>query len=284
LLKELAYINGDFMDLQKARIDALDRGFIFGDGLYEVVAVFEGKFYQMDEHLQRYQDGAREMLMENAPSPQELKEATRELKDKAELEKGIIYFQVTRGTAPRTHHFPSSSEPNVFMFVKEPPFPDAEKRKKGIKTIVVPDERWNRCHIKSINLLPNCFYKEKARQEGAFEAIQEHSVGITEGTSTNLFAVKDEVLLTAPSGNRILNGITRKTVLNLAEELGIQYEEKFMSKKELYCCDEVFLTSTINQVLPINQVDEITYPVDSFEITFKLQKALERHIDNNLKE
>ncbi len=278
MTQSLAYINNEIVKLEEAKIEALDRGFVFGDGLYEIVAVFVGKFYQLDEHLQRYWNGAQEIMIENAPQPQELKEKAKELLHKSNMKKGIIYFQVTRGAAPRTHHFPAASQPTVFMFAKEASFPDSEKRNKGVKTIIVPDERWKRCHIKSINLLPNCFYKEKARRAGAFEAIQEHDLGITEGTSTNLLAVKDGVIITAPAGPQILNGITRRTVLSLAEEMGVKIEEKFLTREELLNCDEVFITSTINQILPINQIDNTTYPVNRFDLTFVLQKALEKHI------
>ncbi|ACB84225.1 aminotransferase class IV [Natranaerobius thermophilus] len=277
----LAYVNGDFVELEKAKIDALDRGFIFGDGLYEVVAIFGGKMYQLDEHLQRYWDGAQEMMFENTPRPEDLKKAARELLQKTGIGEGIIYLEVTRGTAPRSHRFPQEPEPNVFMFAKEAQFPDGEKRTKGVKTILVPDERWNRCHVKSINLLPNCFYKEKAKRAGAYEAIQVHRLGITEGTSTNIYGVKDGVIYTAPAGPRILKGITRTTVLELAEQQGIEVVEKFMTTGELLSCDEVFLTSTTNKVLPINQVDQVTFPVDQYRVTFTLQEELEKHIIEN---
>ncbi len=276
--KSKAYLNGEFFELEEAKVDALDRGFIFGDGLYEVVGVFGGKVYQLDEHLERYWNGANEMLFENMPTPDHIKQAAKELLNKVEIGEGIIYLQVTRGTAPRTHHFPKSQAPNLFMFAKEASFPDSEKRNNGVKTIMVPDERWNRCHIKSINLLPNIFYKEKAKKAGAYEAIQVHRLGVTEGTSTNIFGVKDGIVYTAPTGPRILRGITRVTIFELAEELGIEIAEKFMSISELLNCDEVFLTSTTNKVVPINQIDNVSFSVPEYKVTFELQKALDQHI------
>ncbi len=281
MTKSLAYMNGEFVNLEDAKVDALDRGFIFGDGLYEVIAIIGGKMYQMDEHLQRYWNGAQEMLIENAPKPDELKQAARELLQKCKIGDGIIYLEVTRGTAPRTHHFPTTAQPNVFMFAKEVNFPDNEKRNNGVSAILVPDERWDRCHVKSINLLPNCFYKEKAKRAGVYEAIQVHRLGVTEGTSTNLYGVKDGIVYTAPAGPRILKGITRDTVLKLAKEQGIEVVEKFMTTSELFSCDEVFITSTTNKVVPLKQIDQVTYPVSEYRVTFTLQEELDKHILEN---
>lgn len=281
LTKSLAYLNGEFMNAEDAKVDALDRGFIFGDGLYEVAAIFGGKLYQLDEHLERYWNGAQEMLIENAPRPEELKKAAKELQQKCPVGDGIIYLEVTRGSAPRSHQFPKDPQPTVFMFIKEFNFPDSEKRNNGISVMLVPDERWNRCHVKSVNLLPNCFYKEKAKRAGVYEAVQVHQLGVTEGTSTNVYGVKDGVIYTAPATNRILKGITRDTVLELAEEQGIQVEEKFMTTSELCNCDEVFITSTTNKLLPVKQVDQVSYPVSEYRVTFTLMEELDRHILEN---
>ncbi|WP_158212301.1 aminotransferase class IV [Natranaerobius trueperi] len=279
--KPLAYVNGEFEDLENAKVDALDRGFIYGDGLYEVVAIYGGKLYQIDEHLERYKNGAEEMLFENYPAPEEIKKISHELLEKSGIKEGIIYLEVTRGTAPRKHSFPEPQKPNLFMFAKEAPRPDAEFKNNGIKTILVPDERWNRCNVKSINLLPNCFYKEKANREGAYEAIQVHRLGVTEGTSTNVFGVKDGVVYTAPTGQRILPGITRDTILKLADRIGIKVVEKFLSPEELYNCDEVFISSTTIKILPVKQIDQVTFPVSDYKTTFVLQEELEKYTLEN---
>ena len=285
LPQEPAYVNGELVDLKDARIEALDRGFIFGDGLYEVIPFFEGKFYLANEHLERYRQGAQEMLFENHPEPAELKEKAKQLLKKSGLKEGLAYLQVTRGAAPRIHHFPDNPRPNVFMFVQEFEFPGPEKMLHGVKTILVPDERWNRCNVKSVNLLPNCYYKEQARRQGAYEAVQVHpQVGVTEGTSSNVFGVKDGVIYTAPLGQRILRGITRDTVVELAEEEGLKLKERFMTTHDLYQCDELFLTSSACYALPINQVDQVEYSVSRYNITFQLQEALKRHIAENLEE
>jgi len=281
--QEMAYVNGNLVELKDAHINALDRGFIYGDGLYEVVAVYNGKLYQMDEHLERFQEGATEMLFENHPTSEELKEIAEELVESSKIKDGIVYLQVTRGVAPRMHSFPENPSPGVFMFVKPFSFPDTDKKFQGVKAILVPDERWNRCHVKSVNLLPNCFYKEQAKRRGAYEAIQVHpEVGVTEGTSCNVFGVKDGVVYTAPLGNRILRGITRCTVVDLAHEKGMTVKEEFMSASQLYRCHEVFLTSTTSQLLPVRQVDRVEYPVSRYQFTFTLQGALQQHIIENL--
>ncbi len=273
----LAYVNGEYVEASEAKIDALDRGHIFGDGLYEVISFKNGKLYQVDEHLERYRQGAKEMLFENHPTPWQLKEICQNLLDKSDIEKGIIYLQVTRGTAPRTHAFPKPADPNLFMFIQHMDDPEEEIKKNGISVTLVPDERWDRCYVKSLNLLPNCFYKEKARREGFFEAIQVSESKVTEGTSSNVFRIKDGVICTAPTGSRVLSGITRNTVVKLAIEEGIKVVEKFITVEELFDSDELFITSTVINVLPVKQVDTEKFPVSNYKTTFLLQQKLDEH-------
>ncbi|UMZ73674.1 aminotransferase class IV [Natranaerofaba carboxydovora] len=279
-MSALAYINGNYVDLSKAKVDALDRGHIYGDGLYEVIAIENGQLYQIDEHLERYEQGAKEMLYENHPSSSNLKEISQNLIDKSKINKGMIYLQVTRGTAPRAHAFPKPQKPNVFLFVKELADPNDTQKQDGVKTTLVPDERWNRCHVKSINLLPNCFYKEKARQEGYFEAIQVDNSKITEGTSTNVFGIKDGIIYTAPYGSKVLRGITRETILKLAKQENITVKENFITVENFLNCDEVFITSTTIKLLPVKQVDEVSFSVNEYETTFLLQEKLEEYIED----
>jgi len=279
MVQELAYINGKMVKLNEAKVDALDRGFIFGDGLYEVIAFYQGIPYQMEQHLERYLEGASEILLENHPSAGELKEIADRLLQKSSVKDGIIYLQVTRGAAPRAHQFPENPVPGVFMFVQEYRFRNLAEKTRGVKTILVPDERWGRCNIKSTNLLPNCIYKDQARRRGAFEAIQVHpEVGVTEGTSSNVFGIKEGAIITAPTGLKILPGITRSTVLELAREKGFIIREKFLTTDELLECDEVFLTSSTNQLLPVSQIDQVNYPVSRYSNSFTLQEALQQHI------
>lgn len=270
----VGYVNGEYVELFEAKVDALDRGYIFGDGIYEVIAIENGSLFQLEEHLERYEQGAKEMLFENYPSPAAIKNICLRLQEKNRIKKGIIYFQVTRGTSPRTHAFPKETSPNIFMFADKIDDPDEEKRTKGVKAILVPDERWDRCHVKSINLLPNCFYKEKAKRSGAFEAIQVCQYGVSEGTSTNVFGVKDNIIFTAPVGKKVLSGITRNTVLQLARENGLKVEEKFLSEEKLLDSDEIFITSTTIKLLPVKQINNVKFPVSRYEVTFLLQKKL----------
>ncbi len=277
----IAYINGEYHDLKKATVSALDRGFLFGDGIYEVILITNGKLYQFDEHVERYIDSVEGLMLDKYPNYKELRQISEELMERSQIKEGLIYLQVTRGSAPRQHNFPTDTEPTVFLYInrldKDPEM--EEKRSNGVKTILVPDERWDRCYIKTINLIPNCLNKEKAKKAGAFEAIQVHDeVGVTEGTSTSIFGIKDGVLYTAPEGKRVLPGVTRKTVLLLAEEAKIPYKEVYLSQKELLECDEVFLSSTNNKVLPINKIDTKVFEVSSYELTFKLQEKLDEYI------
>ena len=283
----IAYINGEYYNLEDAKVSTFDRGFLFGDGVYEVIYIKNGGIYQFDEHLDRYFDSAKGLMLESYPGYDELKELSEELMNKSDINEGLIYFQVTRGTAPRQHDFPKNADPTIFAYIIPTyvePEEEERRRTKGVKTILVPDERWDRCYIKTINLIPNCIYKEKAKQEGAFEAIQVHeTAGVTEGTSTSIFGIKDGILYTAPEGKRVLPGVTRKTVLMLAREVGIPYDEVFLTKEELLNCDEVFLSSTSCRVMPINQIDMMSFEVSKYEITFILQEKLDEYIEKNTK-
>lgn len=279
----LAYINGTFCSLEKAKVPALDRGFLFGDGVYEVICCYEGKPYQMKEHLQRYQRGVKELALWNAPSVEELQNLCSELLLKSGMQNGIIYLQVTRGAALRQHNFPAQINPTVFLYTAPPPFLSQEDKLFGVKTILVPDLRWNRCDIKTINLLPNCLAKEAAFKVGTYEAILfHHSLGITEGSSTSFFAVKGKTLWTAPNGPNILPGITRGTVINIAHDLGIRVIEEFLAPEHLSNFDEAFLTGTSINVVPIRQIDEIVFPVERYKLTRLLQNELELYIKNQI--
>ncbi|NLC12377.1 MAG: D-amino acid aminotransferase [Firmicutes bacterium] len=275
----LAYVNGEYCQPEEAVVPALDRGFIFGDGVYEVISCINGKLFLLEEHLERYTNGVKEIMIENAPSAAELAELCREIVARDGLKNGYVYVQVTRGAAPRVHHFPSAIKPTVFLFTAPAHPPSQEQKKNGVFTIMVPDERWDRCNVKSVNLLPNCLAKEKAKRAGAYEAIMvRKDVGVTEGSSSSVFAVIGETLYTSPNGPRILPGVTRNTVVKLARQLGIKVKEIFLSPEDFLKANEVFLTGTSFNVLPVKQIDQTRFPVENYRITFQLQDELERKI------
>jgi D-alanine transaminase len=252
----IVYLNGEYLPLDQATVPVEDRGFLFADGIYEVVRYYGGRPFQFNAHLRRLEHSAEGARLPLAPAVAELPDIMERLLAQNNLQDTNFYIQCTRGAArPRTHAFPAQPQP-LLLVMPQPLYalpPDA--RTEGVKAITVPDLRWGRCDIKSIMLLPNVMAKTQARDQGAFEAILVRDGIVTEGSSTNIFAVLDGMLATHPSGHNILGGITRQVVLSLAADLGLEVRESAFSQEQMYGAQEVFLTSTTAEVLPITQVD-----------------------------
>lgn len=250
-----AYVNGRYMDLHEACVPVEDRGFQFGDGVYETVRIYSGRAFSLDRHLDRFEESARALEIP-PPSRSEVEAILGELLARDGVQEGQFYIQLTRGRAPRAHGFPKEGQPTLVAYVQPVELPDPRLYQEGASAIVVPDLRWGLCHIKSTNLLANVLAKEKAHRAGAFEALQEREgFGITEGSSSNVFAVLDGVLRTAPEGPWILGGITREWVLRLAREQGIAVEERPFDRHQLERASEVFVTGTTTEIMPITRVD-----------------------------
>lgn len=250
------FVNGEWLAPGQARVSVEDRGFQFGDGVYEVVRVYRGKPFALRPHLLRLARSAREIELELPVPLEQLEEMVREAPARRGVEEATVYIQLTRGFAPRVHYFPEEAEPTLVVYASPVRRQPAALYEQGAAAIVLPDERWLRCDIKSVNLLPNALAKERARRAGALEALLwREGVGITEGSSSNVFAVRDGTLVTAPAGRYILRGITRDIVLELAREAGIPVQERFLSKEELLAADEVLVTSTTLEVMPIARID-----------------------------
>jgi len=252
----IVYLNGEYVPPEKALVSVEDRGFLFGDGIYEVVRYYDGRPFQLDGHLRRLEHSAEGARLPLAPAVANLPAIIERLMAENNLPDTCFYLQCTRGAArPRTHAFPAQPQPLLLVMpqalVTLPPNAHAD----GIKVITVPDLRWGRCDIKSTMLLPNVMAKTQAREQGAFEAILVRDGVVTEGSSTNTFAVLDGTLRTHPSGPHILGGITRQVVLGLASDLGLKVHESAFTVNELYGAQEAFLTSTTSEVLPITLVD-----------------------------
>lgn len=244
---------------EEASVSFQDRGFQLADGVYEVVRVYNGEPFALQPHLDRLARSAQEIELTLPQGLSFLADIVREAPGRRGLEEAQVYMQVSRGAAPRVHHFPENIEPTLTVYASPAPIQPPSAYEQGLKAIVVPDERWLRCDIKSVSLLPNALAKEKARRAGAVEALLEREgIGMTEGSSSNLFIVKDGRLVTAPHGRYILRGITRDIVLDLARSEGIAIEERFVSKEELLAADEVFATSTNIEVLPLTTIDTTT--------------------------
>jgi D-alanine transaminase len=252
----LAYLNGEYVPLADARVPIDDRGFLFADGVYEVARVYDGRIYRMDEHLRRMAGGLVAIRID-LPGIEELAQVAERLLDENGLRSGgaTIYIQVTRGVAPRKHAFPPGVPPTVFLAAK--PYQDAppESWTAGVAAIRYPDIRWARCDIKSIALLPNVLANQAAHEVDAFEALFVRDGVVIEGSHSNLCAVTDGAVVTYPRCNYILPGITRDVVLQLCGELGIPVREGPILDHELFRVQELFLTGTTTEVMPVVRVD-----------------------------
>ncbi|PKR78326.1 D-amino-acid transaminase [Halalkalibacillus sediminis] len=274
--------NNQLVQREEAIIDMEDRGFQFGDGVYEVIRIYEGKFFLMNEHLERLQYSLTETGIEFDIKKGKLAEQLEDLAEKNQIDDGAIYIQITRGIAPRSHPYPTEAIPTLMAY----PIPISRPIKlqeSGAKVILEEDVRWLRCDIKSLNLLGNVMAKQTAKEAEAFEAIlyrnPEH---VTEGSSTNVFIVKDGKVITHPANNFILNGITRRYIHHLSNQLGITFEEDVFSVDELLNADEVFLASTTSEVMPVTQIDD--YTIGNGEpgsISRKLLDEFFKHVDTD---
>ncbi|MBM7703178.1 D-amino-acid transaminase [Metabacillus iocasae] len=269
---EIAFYGDSFIDINDKVVPIDERGHQFGDGVYEYVKVYNGTPFLLDEHLERLEKSALNILLQLPYSRQEIKDFIQEGLRRSGLQNSDIYIQVTRGISPRNHLFPTNVPAQFAMTIRSGKVVPNEQRKQGISVMILEDERWANCFIKSLNLLPNLLAKQKAFEHGHGEAILSRDGYITEGSSSNVFAVKDGVLYTTPATNRILHGITRAAVIECASKLNIPFKEYDMSEDFLRHADEVFITSTSVEVLPVSKVESITLP-DERPITTALAQA-----------
>jgi D-alanine transaminase len=251
------YLNGQFVPAELATVPITDRGLLFGDGIYEVTRGADGEFIEIHRHVRRLTRNLRELSI-SVPSDRvaELVEASRTLlREVAPEGDALVYWEVTRGAAPRVHHFPPpGTVPTIFASVSTVTLPHAA-RKRGAVAITTPDIRWARCDIKSVNLLPNVMAKQRAVEAGADEAIFVRDGIVTEGASSNVMAILDGELRTYPLSPYILGGITRDVVLELARDAGLTVREEPILLDDLYRATELMFTSTVNDVMPIVRVD-----------------------------
>lgn len=247
--------DGEYLREEQMNLSINDRGYAFGDGIYEVIKVYDGILYTADEHLERLLESAAKIKMDLTYTLEQLIEITEELQRQNELSTGHIYLQVTRGVAPRLHQFPEQSVPPVITgYTVENPRP-IEQMESGAAMKSVDDMRWLRCDIKSLNLLGNVLAKQEALEEGCQEALFVRDGIVREGSASNVFGIKEGILYTHPANHFILNGITRRVVLQLASELSIPVEEKEFTLEEAYSMDEFFFTSTNAEITPVVTID-----------------------------
>ena len=254
----ILWLNGQFGDFQTSRVALEDRGFQFGDGIYEVVRTYDGVPFMLREHIARLLRSAAGIDLTLPVSSEELMAIACDLLIRFSSDDAEIYFQITRGAAPRNLLHADEMQPTVIVGVRPPRYVPPELRETGCHVITVPDERWARCDLKTICLLPNALAKGRAHRAGAFDALMIRDKLLTEGTASNVFLWLNEKLITPVADNRILHGITRGFVLKIAREIGYSIVERDINREELYAAQEVFLTSTSLELMPVVIIDDKT--------------------------
>jgi D-alanine transaminase len=253
--RALANLDGQMMPLEEARVPALDRGFLFGDAVYEVLRVYQGRPWLLDEHLGRLAHSLAALRMVGV----DLQRCRRRLLETIRagtFAEAIAYVQITRGVAPRRHTFPAGVRPLEFLFVQDFADPYGDARQAGAAVITHPDLRWQRCDIKSTNLLGNVLARQAAAEQDCLEALLYLPDGtLTEGSHTSFFGVLDGTVLTTPRSHAILPGITRSLVLRLTQRAGVPLREQSLTRDSLARVSELFLTGTTTEVMPVVRVD-----------------------------
>ncbi len=254
-MPNVAFVNGTFMPLAEATVSIEDRGFQFGDGIYEVIRTYKGRPFSLEAHLARLDRSAAALELTQPYSRAEWTRHILEGIQRAAYTEAKIYLQITRGVAPRDHAYSDEATPTVVMTVREFHPLDRSVQAIGVDAMTTEDIRWGRCDIKSVNLLANVLARQQVRHARVFEAILVNAGLVTEGAISNVMVVQGGTVLTAPEGPRILSGVTRAVVFDLALSEGLSIQERFVSQGDLYKADEVFLTGTTVEVLAVVRID-----------------------------
>ena len=249
------FLNGRLMPIEEAKIPVLDRGFIFGDGVYEVVPVYSRVAFRLEEHLARLERSLGEIAIRNPYSRAQWRDVIYRVVDAQPFEDQGVYFQVTRGVAKRDHAFPKNVEPTVFVMSNPLVPPPADQVQKGGRAISAQDFRWLRCDIKSVSLLGNCLLRQLSAEAGAAETILFRDGRLTEASASNVFVVKDGTIASPPKGNLILPGITYDVVIELARANSLALELRDVGEAEVRGADELWITSSSREVFPIVELD-----------------------------
>lgn len=255
-MSRIVYVNGEFLPEEDAKISVFDRGFLFADGVYEVTSVLGGRLVDNGAHLARLQRSLDELRMASPLPMNEIEAAQKEIVLRNNLVEGALYLQVSRGAADRDFAFPKEARPSLVMFTQAKNLSANPAAKKGWSVITIEDIRWKRRDIKTVQLLAPSLAKQSALDAGADDAWLIEDGHVTEGTSNNAWIVKGGKLITRPTSNAILHGITRLAVMRLAEEDGIGLEERFFTVEEAKSADEAFVTSATSFVMPVVRIDE----------------------------
>ena len=273
----IIYLNGKYIPRDQAMVSVDDRGFLFGDGIYEVVTIYQGYPFLIDEHLKRLSDGLRALSIQGVDTAL-FPDVCQRLLSENDLtdNDGVLYMQVTRGEAPRLHAFPSENVPPTIFMAANPLHPSARFDDKTISAILVPDVRWARCDIKSISLIANVLARQRAIDAGVREAIFVRNGVVMEGTASTLFATFDGEVFTHPKTNYLLPGVTRDVVLSLCAEQDIPVNTVPILEQDIPLAEEIFVTSTTMEIVPVVELDH--RPVAGGTpgpITLKLKQAFQ---------
>ena len=281
--KDIVYLNGSFVPRAEARVSVEDRGFVFGDGVYEVLRAINGRLFATRFHNRRLEKslaGVR-IALQGDDSPERFVDIGKQLLKENNLTGGeaTVYMQVTRGAATRAHNFPPADTPPTIYISVARFTPYSEFAENGASAITHPDLRWGRCDLKTLNLLPNVLASQVAKERGTFEAMLIRDGVVTEGTKTNFFGVVNGSLRTHPCDSHILPGITRSVLRELATALGIELDETPIKESEIPKLSELFLTGTTTDVMPVVRLDDKPIgPGKPGELTRKLQRVLQESL------
>ena len=253
----IVYLNGQFLRREEAKLSVDERGFFFGDGVYEVTRVVRGRLFEWERHGRRLARGLKELRIEAGLSIDRIRSLHEELIGENGMTEGqgTVYLQITRGAAPRTHHFPPPGTPATVFLSASSFNPPNDKRATGVPVVTYPDYRWSRCDLKTVNLLPAVMAKQFATDHSAFEAVFLREAVVTEGSHTNFFGVIGGEVRTYPVSNFILPGVTRDVVVEIAHELGVPVSETPIYRHEISTLEEAFLTGTTTDVMPVVSID-----------------------------
>jgi D-alanine transaminase len=283
-MSELAYVNGEFCALADAKVSIEDRGFQFADGVYEVVVAHGGRPFRLDEHLTRLAKSLGSIGLAFDFRQHRIQEVILEGIARTGFDRTLVYLQITRGAAPRSHVVPPETQPTVVMTFKPLPPPSAELRANGVAVRTTEETRWTRCHIKSTSLLPNVMAKNAAVRDGCFDAIFVTPEGeVREATAANVFVVKDGEMRTPPKSQFILHGVTRAFILECAAEAGVPAREIRITLEDLKGADEMFISSSTMDILPVTRLND--QPVGDGRVgpeTKKLQEQFRRSVEAEL--
>ncbi len=253
------YLNGQFLPAESASIPVFDRGFIFGDGVYEVIPVYGKRLFRLPHHLQRLDMSLAGIGLKQPMSHGEWAEVLEQVvrtSDVGDNSDQSVYLQITRGVAARDHAYPKDTAPTIFAYAQALIYPSPQQLRAGVTAVTTPDLRWSHCDIKAIALLPNVMMRQYASERGAAEAILLRDGRMTEGAASNIFIVESGRLLTPPKGLYILPGITRDLILELAKAHGIACAEEDISTQRLLAADEVWMASSTKEIMPIVRIDD----------------------------